>query len=59
VEAEGRRITYALDGTGTTAGDLVRRLSEVAALRDIAVVEADIEDVVARLYTERMPAPRA
>jgi hypothetical protein len=38
---------------------LVRRLSEVAALRDISVVEPDIEDVVARLYKERMPAPRA
>ena len=59
VEAEGRRITYALDGTGATAGDLVRRLSEVAALRDISVVEPDIEDVVARLYTGRAPAPRA
>jgi len=59
VEAEGRRITYALDGTGATAGDLVRRLSEIAALRDISVVEPDIEDVVARLYTGRGPAARA
>jgi hypothetical protein len=33
----------------------VRRLAEVAALRDISVVEPDIEDVVARLYTGRMP----
>ena len=29
-EAGGRRITYALDGDGATAGDLVRRLAEVA-----------------------------
>ena len=57
-EAGGRRVTYALDGDGATAGDLVRRLAEVAALRDISVVEPDIEDVVARLYTGRVPDRR-
>jgi ABC-type uncharacterized transport system ATPase subunit len=46
-QADGRRITYALDGA-TTAGDLVSRLVEVAALRDISVLEPDIEDVVVR-----------
>ena len=51
-QADGRRITYSLDGS-TTTGELVRRLAEVAALRDIAVLEPDIEDVVARLYTRR------
>jgi ABC-2 type transport system ATP-binding protein len=51
VQADGRRITYALDGSATTAGELVRRLAEVAALRDISVLEPAIEDVVARLYT--------
>ena len=54
-QADGRRITYALDGT-TAAGDLVSRLAEAAALRDISVLEPDIEDVVARLYT-RQPTP--
>jgi ABC-2 type transport system ATP-binding protein len=55
-QANGRRITYALDGT-TPAGDLVSRLAEVAALRDISVLEPDIEDVVARLYTRQtLPA---
>jgi hypothetical protein len=49
-QADGRRITYALDGTAS-AGDLVSRLAEVAALRDISVLEPAIEDVVARLYT--------
>jgi viologen exporter family transport system ATP-binding protein len=48
-QADGRRITYALDGT-TTAGDLVSRLARIAALREIAVLEPAIEDVVARLY---------
>ena len=56
-QANGRRITYALDGT-TPAGDLVSRLAEVAALRDISVLEPDIEDVVARLYT-RQALPRS
>jgi len=51
-QANGRRITYALDGT-TTAGHLVSRLAEAAALRDISVLEPDIEDVVARLYSRR------
>jgi len=51
-QADGRRITYALDGT-TTAGDLVSRLAGLAALRDISVLEPAIEDVVARLYMRR------
>jgi ABC-2 type transport system ATP-binding protein len=50
VVEDGRRISYALDGT-TTAGALVARLAAVGSLRDIAIVEPDIEDVVARLYT--------
>ena len=48
-QADGRRITYALDGK-TTAGDLVSRLARIATLREIAVLEPAIEDVVARLY---------
>jgi viologen exporter family transport system ATP-binding protein len=46
----GRRLTFALsDGAG--AGALVAHLATVGALRDLRVVEPDIEDVVARLYT--------
>jgi ABC-2 type transport system ATP-binding protein len=51
VSPDGLRITYAL--TGATAGALVARLAEVGTLRDISVVEPDIEDVVARLYASR------
>ncbi|PYO08676.1 MAG: methionine ABC transporter ATP-binding protein, partial [Candidatus Rokuibacteriota bacterium] len=36
MQANGRRITYALDST-TAAGDLVSRLAQAAALRDISV----------------------
>jgi ABC-2 type transport system ATP-binding protein len=52
VEADGRRLVYALDSA--TAAELVARLSGLAALRDISIVEPDIEDVVTRLY--RTPA---
>jgi ABC-2 type transport system ATP-binding protein len=55
VTDDGLRITYALDGGTTAAGDLVRRLAEVAIIRDISVLEPDIEDVVARLYTGLAP----
>jgi ABC-2 type transport system ATP-binding protein len=48
--AEGRLITFSLDGSSTTAGELVARLASVASLRDISVQEPAIEDVVARLY---------
>jgi ABC-2 type transport system ATP-binding protein len=46
---EGLRLTYLLDD-GTSAGELVARLARLAPLRDLAVVEPDIEDVIARLY---------
>jgi ABC-2 type transport system ATP-binding protein len=50
VSPDGLRTSYAL--TGATAGALVARLAAVATLRDIAIVEPDIEDVVARLYQD-------
>jgi ABC-2 type transport system ATP-binding protein len=58
VEADGRRLTYALAGEGAGAGAVVARLAGLAALRDVSVVEPDIEEVVARLYTAAAtPAP--
>jgi ABC-2 type transport system ATP-binding protein len=53
VDADGRRITFLLAGDGAAAADLVRRLAEIPALRDVAILEPRIEDVVARLYAER------
>jgi ABC-2 type transport system ATP-binding protein len=53
-EADGHRLTFALDGVG--AGALVARLASVASLRDLSIVEPDIEDVIARLY--RSPGGR-
>jgi ABC-2 type transport system ATP-binding protein len=53
VDADGRRITFLLDGDSAAAAALVRRLAEIPALRDVAILEPRIEDVVARLYAER------
>ncbi len=48
VEADRHRVTFALDGV--TAGAAVADLVTAVAIRDLSVVEPDIEDVVARLY---------
>jgi ABC-2 type transport system ATP-binding protein len=53
VAADGRRVTYALDSA--PAGAVIARLAEVGALRDVAVLEPDIEEVVARLYLAPLP----
>jgi len=56
--ADGLRLTYALDGSGVTAGELVARLATTASLRDLAVVEPSIEEVVTRLYASGRPDVR-
>ncbi|MFI6583870.1 ATP-binding cassette domain-containing protein [Embleya sp. NPDC050493] len=47
-EADGRRITFALDGV--PAGELIARIARDGGLRDVSVREPTIEEVVARLY---------
>ena len=54
---DGRSLTFSLDGSGLTAGELVARLAATGSLRDISVQEPEIEDVIARLYAA--PAPRS
>jgi ABC-2 type transport system ATP-binding protein len=49
-EAEGRRLTYAVSGP---PGPLIAALGSTGVLRDVSIVEPDIEEVVTRLYTER------
>jgi len=56
--ADGRLITFSLDGSSTTAGELVGRLASVAQLRDISVQEPEIEDVIARLYASSAAPPQ-
>ncbi|HEX2131025.1 MAG TPA: ATP-binding cassette domain-containing protein [Actinophytocola sp.] len=51
VEADGLRVTLSLDGA--TAGEVVARLARAVPLRDLSVLEPEIEDVVARLYAGR------
>ncbi|MFG3686423.1 ATP-binding cassette domain-containing protein [Micromonospora sp. NPDC047740] len=52
VEADGHRLVFVLESA--TVAEVVAGLADLAALRDIAIVEPDIEEVVARLY--RAPA---
>jgi ABC-2 type transport system ATP-binding protein len=54
-EADGHRVSYALDST--TAGAAVAALMAAAPVRDLSLVEPDIEDVVAKLYRSATDAP--
>ncbi|MDY7084394.1 MAG: ATP-binding cassette domain-containing protein [Actinomycetota bacterium] len=49
-EADGHRVTFALESIA--AGSAVAALVNAAPVRDLSVVEPEIEDVVARLYTD-------
>jgi ABC-2 type transport system ATP-binding protein len=55
VEADGHRVSFSLDAV--PAGAAVAALVAVASVRDLSLVEPDIEDVVARLYTAVSGAP--
>jgi ABC-2 type transport system ATP-binding protein len=46
----GRRLTYALSGP---PGPLLAALAGTGLLHDVSILEPEIEDVVARLYTSR------
>jgi viologen exporter family transport system ATP-binding protein len=50
IEADGLRVTLTLDGTA--AGEVVARLAQAVPLRDLSVREPEIEEVIARLYTD-------
>ncbi len=56
-EADGHRVTFALEGV--PAGTVVAALVAAAPVRDLSVVEPDIEDVVARLYAASRPVSDA
>ena len=51
VSPDGRRIEFGLRD-GANAGALVARIAAIASLRDLSVIEPDIEDVVARIYQD-------
>ncbi|BCB78951.1 ATP-binding cassette domain-containing protein [Phytohabitans flavus] len=47
VESDGRRLVFTVDGP---VAPVIARLAALPALRDLTIVEPDIEDVVTRLY---------
>ena len=51
VSPDGLRLEFGLRD-GANAGALVARIAAVASLRDLSVIEPDIEDVVARIYRD-------
>jgi len=53
VEADGHRVAFDLESA--EAGTVVAELVAAAEIRDLALVEPDIEDVVARLYASAVP----
>ena len=55
VEADGHRASF--DLLTDAAGPVVARLAALSSLRDLSLVEPDIEDVVARLYGDVSVAP--
>ncbi|MCX4388615.1 ATP-binding cassette domain-containing protein [Micromonospora peucetia] len=50
-EADGHRLVFALESAGVA--EVVAALAGLGALRDVSIVEPDIEDVVTRLYRSR------
>ncbi|MEU7574018.1 ATP-binding cassette domain-containing protein [Micromonospora sp. NPDC049240] len=55
VEADGRRLVFALERA--SVAEVVAGLAGLATLRDISIVEPDIEEVVARLYQSERKGP--
>jgi ABC-2 type transport system ATP-binding protein len=54
VEADGRRLVFSVDGS---AAAVIASLAGLPELRDITIVEPDIEEVIARLYARRPTDP--
>ena len=49
-ESDGLRQRLAFDAATTTAAEVLARVSARAEVRDLAIEEPDIEDVVRRIY---------
>ncbi|WFE31384.1 ATP-binding cassette domain-containing protein [Micromonospora sp. WMMD975] len=54
-EADGRRLVFALEQA--SVAEVVAALAGLTTLRDISIVEPDIEEVVARLYRSERRGP--
>jgi ABC-2 type transport system ATP-binding protein len=55
---DGRLLAFSVDPSVTTAGEVLARLAAAGSLRDVSVQEPAIEDVIARLYEQSVPAQR-
>ncbi len=53
VSREGGRVTLRFDPAEVTAAELIRRVTEKHAIRDLFVENPPIEEVVARIYQEQ------
>ena len=47
---DGRRVFYRFDTNAVNASQLIQRLTERYRVADIAVREAEIEEIVGRIY---------
>jgi ABC-2 type transport system ATP-binding protein len=54
VGLNGARATYALARDGLKAGELIARLAERYAIRDISLLEPDIEATVREIYEKKL-----
>ena len=52
VNREGGRVTLSFDPGVVTAAELIRRITEKHAIRDLFVENPPIEEVIARIYQE-------
>ncbi len=54
VACDEQRVTYRFDRQSISAADLIGRLSALYRIRDLSVLEPDIETTVRRIYEERL-----
>lgn len=59
IRVDGPRQWIAFARARTSAAELTARVAERVALRDLAIEEPDIEDVVRRIYAGTARGPRA
>jgi ABC-2 type transport system ATP-binding protein len=54
IARDGLRVTYRFEGDAITASTLIGRLSDRYRIRDLEVRETGIEEMIRRIYEERL-----
>ena len=54
VSRKNDQVTYQFDRNVITASELIGRLSAKYRIRDLTVTEPEIEDIIRRIYEERL-----